>query len=331
MHRHTKTALLAVTTAAAVSGIAVSANYLLTKGLMDIALNRQIPVKSKKGQAKLMGSEEEFTIMEQIAGNADILRDKPHTVINLTAGDGTSLTGHWFEVKNAKRILIAMHGWRSSWCQDFGSIADFWQSQGCSVLYAEQRGQGNSGGDYMSFGLLERFDCLDWIKWVNENTNASLPIYLLGISMGASTVLMASELNLPSNVVGIGADCGFTSPEAIWKHVAQNNLRIPYGLHRRAVEDLCRKKINLSINDYSATQALANCKVPVLFIHGTADSFVPIEMTYQNYKACSAPKRLFVVPDAEHGMSYLVDREGYEKETQQFWETCERRWEEQHE
>ena len=64
---------------------------------------------------------------------------------------------------------------------------------------------------------------------------------------------------------------------------------------------------------------MRECKVPVLFIHGTDDRFVPIEMTYENYKACVSPKRLLVVPGAEHAMSYLIDKESYEKTVKEFW------------
>ena len=75
----------------------------------------------------------------------------------------------------------------------------------------------------------------------------------------------------------------------------------------------------MSTREYSCTDAMRECKVPVLFVHGTDDRFVPVEMTYENYKACTAPKRLLVVPGAEHGVSYLVDQTGYETAVQKFW------------
>jgi len=215
--------------------------------------------------------------------------------------------------------LIAMHGWRSSWSQDFGMIAPFWLESGCAVLFAEQRGQGNSGGEYMGFGLLERFDCLDWIGWVNERTEQKLPLYLGGISMGASTVLMTAGFDLPENVRGIIADCGFTSPRAIWKHVVENRFHLPYGLYSRAANDICKRRIQVPSDAYSTVEALRSCAVPVLLIHGTDDRFVPVEMTYENYKACSSEKQLFIVPGAEHGTSYLVDTAGYETAVRSFW------------
>ncbi|MDD6799331.1 MAG: alpha/beta hydrolase [Firmicutes bacterium] len=238
----------------------------------------------------------------------------------MTACDGINLVGHLRKCENEKRLIIAMHGWRSSWAADFGAISNFWYANGCSVLYAEQRGQGESGGEYMGFGLTERYDCIEWVKWANENGYADIPIYLCGISMGASTVLMAAGLELLENVHGIMADCGYTSPPAIWKHVVEENLHMPFdGIKSAVANDICKKKIQIGTKDYSATEAMRECKVPVIFIHGTDDRFVPIEMTYKNYKACAAPKRLLVVPGAEHGMSYLVDKESYEKASKDFW------------
>ena len=149
--------------------------------------------------------------------------------------------------------------------------------------------------------------------------HAYLPIYLGGVSMGASTVLMASGLDLPGNVVGIVADSGFTSPHAIWKHVVENNLHLPYGIHKAAAEELCRKKLRMKAGAYSTTAALACTDIPVLFIHGTDDRFVPIEMTYENYKACASEKHLLIVPGAEHAMSYVVDKAAYENAIRNFW------------
>ena len=94
---------------------------------------------------------------------------------------------------------------------------------------------------------------------------------------------------------------------------------MPFGLYSKAAKDICEKRIQMSSDSYSTTEALSNCTVPVLFIHGTDDNFVPIEMTYENYKACVSEKRLFVVPGAKHGMSYLVDKDGYETAVKQFW------------
>lgn len=305
--------------AAALAAATETARQAMTGYFVNVALDRQAPPRQLVPDRKISGSHVEEALLQKVERAGQALARKPLTTIAIHSRDGVRLVGHWMSVRNPKRIVIAMHGWRSSWSHDFGLIADFLQDNGCSVLFAEQRGQGSSGGEYMSFGLTERYDCLDWINWANERTGGTLPIYLCGISMGASTVLMAGGLALPENVRGIIADCGYTAPTAIWKHVAEQHLHMYYRACGATANRLAMKKTSVDPNGASCPEALRNCHVPVLFVHGTDDHFVPVEMTYENYKACAAPKRLFIVPGAEHGMSYPTDPRGYEEAVRSFW------------
>ncbi len=322
MKKHEKRFLIAagILTVGAL-GFAAS-SYLLTKKLVQIALERDAAKDTpemKKAKDQLRGYEESEEILEMMQKGKDYLLSAQTETVSIKSYDGTELIGHFYPVENSERVIIAMHGWRSSWIQDFGAIASFWKESRCSVLFCEQRGQGLSGGDYMGFGLMERFDCKEWIRWVKDEKKWNGPIYLAGISMGAATVLMASSLDLPENVRGIMADCAFTSPHAIWKHVVENNLRISYNVHGIIANDLCRRKIQMGPKDFSTVDAVRESKTPTLFIHGSDDHFVPVEMTYENYKSCAAPKRLLIVPGADHGMSYFINKEEYEKAMLRFF------------
>ncbi len=320
MKKITKSILISSAAAATTMAGLAAATFAATKQLMKIALDREMPKSSEKNKAKLTGSKKLVEFAASASEAAVTLEAKGCEEVSIIGPDGVNLVGHWDECPGAKRVIVAMHGWRSSWASDFGAVSSFWSDNGCSVLYAEQRGQNNSGGDYMGFGMLERHDCLEWVKWVNERTDSALPVYLAGVSMGAATVLMASGLPMPENVHGIMADCGFTSPYAIWKHVMEKNLHLSYGIIGRIADDICKKKINLGAKDYSATHALASTNIPVLFIHGSDDHFVPVEMTYENYKACASPKRLLIVPGADHAMSYYEEKDVYEKHMLEFWQ-----------
>lgn len=323
------TAGLLMGTGATVAAAAAvgAASYASAKYMMKVALDRQQPKFPYMEFAKqhISGQKSSTAVQNGIAALRERLETTPHDVVQIESYDGQRLVGHWFQNPNPKRILVAMHGWRSSWAGDFGLIADFWLKNGCSILFAEQRGQGRSGGAYMGFGMMERYDCLEWVKWINTHWGRLLPVYLAGISMGASTVLMASNLPLPDNVCGIMADCGFTSAHDIWKHVSQKNLHIPYPLQEGFANSFCRQKIHMGAKACSTVQCLKQTKVPVLFAHGTQDKFVPVEMTYANYRACGAPKRLMVVPGAGHGMSYYMEKARYEKEMLAFWEDFDKK------
>lgn len=297
-----------------------AATHSASRYMVRLAMDREGPAGLDENIQKVSGSCGDPAVTEMLTRGKLALENAGCETVKTEADDGITLVGHWRPARQPKRILIAMHGWRSCWSRDFGIIADFWEEHGCSVLFAEQRAQGGSGGAYMGFGMLERHDCKKWVQWVCNRT-VELPVYLVGISMGASTVLMTAGMELPKRVRGVIADCGFTSPREIWKHVAEENLHLHYGFYARTADRCCKKKIQLGSGDCSTVDAMKECEVPVLFVHGTDDSFVPIGMTYENYKACAAPKRLLIVPGAEHGMSYCQDRDGYQKAMLDFWQT----------
>lgn len=303
----------------AAAGAAAVSACLTTKFLMKVALDREVPRGLEKAGSLLSGARKDDAFLKSLERAGAELAAQENETVTITARDGVELAGHYIPCRHPRRIIIAMHGWRSSWYKDFGMMADFWEKEQCSVLYAEQRGQNNSGGDYMGFGLTERYDVLEWIRWVTERCGTQIPIYLAGVSMGATTVLMAAGLDLPDNVRGIAGDCGFTSPQAIWKHVANQNLHMTFGLRGIMADSMFRQRLQLSDSRESTVEALKACRTPVLLIHGTEDHFVPVEMTYENYKACAGPKKLFIVPGADHGMSYFIDPKGYEAVIREFW------------
>ena len=320
MKDRTKYILAGAVAAGAVVTAATVAAYSVSNALLHTALDRNEPKAVSRRRERISGGAQWQVVADKMETAARQLRRAGCMRVELIARDGTQLVGHWYENPSARRVVVAMHGWRSSWDQDFGLIAPFLHDNECSVLYAEQRGQRDSGGEMMTFGLLERCDCVDWVEWVTDHT-AELPVYLAGISMGATTVLMAAGLALPERVRGIVADCGFTSPHGIWQHVAERNLHLRYSLCERWVRWLCKRRLRDDLLNLSTLDAMKNCRVPVLFIHGTDDSFVPVEMTYENYKACIAPKQLLIVPGAGHGLSYLTEPTRYRQALLQFWQT----------
>lgn len=298
---------------------AAGLSYAFTDFLMKMALNRKMPKLAENAFDHIAGHITENAFFQKLAETSEKLKKAPSEEISITASDGTRLVGHWIPAEQPERIVIAMHGWRNSWHDTFGMVADSWKRFHCSVLYAEQRGQNKSGGDYMGFGLTERYDCVDWANWAVRTHGHELPIYLAGVSMGATTVLLASELNLPEEVHGIQADCGFTSPNEIWKHVVQDNLHLNYKPVEKLAEFIYRRKTKEPTDRYSTEEALQKTDIPVLFVHGSDDHFVPAAMTMNNYKACASPKSLLIVSGADHGASYFTDQNAYEKAVQRFW------------
>lgn len=301
----------------AVSVTALAA--LTSRILFSVAVKRKTLNVPEKIQDKLSGGLKTDPKTKSILVAADYAKSIETEKIKVTSHDGLSLTGSIYNCDTPKRIIIAMHGWRSSWQVDFGSSIEFYHNQDSLIVLPDQRGQNDSEGEYIGFGVLERHDCLAWINYAIERFGDKLPIYLCGVSMGATTVLMATGFKLPDSVKGIIADCGFTSPRKIWEHVLANNLRIGGKMAYPIVNSICKRKAQFDGEEYSTTDALSTNQKPVLFIHGSSDNFVPLQMTFENYLACNAEKELLIVPGASHGMSYITDTDAYEKAVKDFF------------
>ncbi|MBR1659855.1 MAG: alpha/beta hydrolase [Oscillospiraceae bacterium] len=298
--------------------------YATGKSFVDAALNREQPLLATRISALVNGGKKPDDLSRKAEDAARRTKILPMERVELTAWDGVHLVGHWYGCHDPKRVVIGMHGWRSAWYRDFAGILPFWHEHGCAVLLTEQRAHGESGGDTICFGAKERFDCLDWAEYAAERTGGVLPIWLAGVSMGATTVLLASGLARVSPAVrGVMADCGFISADAIWAHVAKDNFHLPYALFKPLTDRLCIRKTGCGPAEASTTAALKRTRLPVLLVHGEADSFVPPSMSVKNYKSCAGPKRLLLVPGARHGMSYLVDTSSYESAVMDFWSAYE--------
>lgn len=238
----------------------------------------------------------------------------------ITAQDGAELVGRYYHNADGAPVVIMFHGYRSSAVRDGMGAFKVCKECNYNILMVDQRAHRESGGKCITFGVKERYDCLDWIRCVIEKCGKDTKIILIGLSMGASTVMMAAGLDLPQNVRGIIADCGYSTPKDIIKQVIKM-LKLPVRLAYPLVRLSAKLYGKFDLESASATEALAKSKVPILLIHGEADNFVPCEMSRVNYEACASEKELFTVPEAGHGMSYLTDVEGYISKFRGFLQT----------
>lgn len=230
--------------------------------------------------------------------------------VKIRSDDGLLLYGEYVPADNPKGTILLAHGYRSNKCLEFGAVFDFYHNKGLNILVVDQRAHGKSEGKYITFGVKESRDMQAWIRYHNENIGL-YPMILSGLSMGASTMLYLADAELPDNVRGIIADCGFTSPKEIIATVYRRTIHLPAGPSLWAADLFARMLAGFSLTEKDTTKSLANSKLPVLMVHGAADGFVPCEMTRQGYDACTGKKKLLLVEGADHGVSFLVDRSRY--------------------
>jgi len=231
--------------------------------------------------------------------------------------DGLKLHGLWIPAEESKATVILFHGYRSTPLCDFSMILSFYHSLGLNLLLADQRAHGLSEGKYITFGIREHEDALGWIDYHNAHFG-DIPVFLGGMSMGATTVLMAAGRELPGNVRGISADCGFTSPYEILAEV-MHGMHVPAFPLLPAAGLFTRLLAGFGLKEYSTLQAMETCRLPVLLIHGLADDFVPCDMSRRAYRACKADKKLLLAEGAGHGTSFLFDRERIQSALENFF------------
>lgn len=242
--------------------------------------------------------------------------------IYIKSYDGTSLYGRYYHTKDGAPLQILFHGYRGGAIRDFCGGLLLALKSGFNVILVDERSHGKSDGNTITFGIKERRDAFCWVKYANNRFGDTCPIILTGISMGGATVLMASDLDLPENVVGIIADCPYSSPKEIIMHFC-GSFKIPPKLIYpfTYLGALIFGRFNL--HGASAYKSVQNTNIPILIIHGENDSLVPCSMSNKIFDVCKSEKKfLHTFKDAEHGMSYIVDNEKYESAYNDFVALC---------
>lgn len=258
--------------------------------------------------------------------------------IYIQSEDGLKLHARLMDQSGAKGTVLMFHGYRTHPEVDFSASSHVYYECGNRIVHIDQRAAGESEGKYIGFGVLESRDCCLWVQYIANRFGTDQKIILAGLSMGASTVLMATahhedrrvrincspeepmevSMTLPKNVTGIVADSAFSSPYDIIKKRIRTTYHCNGRLLTIAIGIWSRMLAHYSLKELSVPDVMKHNTIPVLLVHGTEDSNVPVEMTVKIAENCQAPKQVLLVKGAEHGTGYLVDNEAYKKALQEF-------------
>lgn len=255
-------------------------------------------------------------VKRDMRGMIDELASYPYEEVSILSHDGKKLFGRYYHVADGAPVEIQCHGYRGAALRDFCGGAKLARALGHNILLIDQRGSGKSEGGCTSFGILERYDVLGWAKYV-ANRFPEAKLYLVGISMGAATVLMCRELPLPENVVGIIADCPYDTPENIIRKVV-SGLGFPIDATMLMERGAARLFGGFSLRAADALRAVGKGGVPVLLLHGEDDTFVPCSMSRNIANAATGDLTLLTFPHADHGLSFTSDPDRYQNAIRDF-------------
>ena len=206
--------------------------------------------------------------------------------------------------ESTDKWAIVVHGYGGKG-EQMSAKAKYFYEMGYNVLVPDLRGHGKSEGKYIGMGWDDRLDIIEWINKIVDD-NPSSKIVLHGTSMGASTVLMVSGEKLPSNVKAIVSDCAYTSAWDVFSYELKNYLNIDSFPVINLSSMVTKIRAGYSLKEASALEQVKKSTVPILYIHGDSDKFVPYNMMKQLYNATTSPKEMLTVEGAKHANSDLV-------------------------
>lgn len=277
---------------------------------------------AKTERTKEMSGTDWDRYMPKIAKWKEWMLEQPYEDVYIQSDDGLKLHGTYFTGEGKpEKVVIGFHGYTSEGVSGFIGLSNYYLPRGYGMLLVDQRAHGKSEGKYIGFGCLDRRDALRWIEYMRERLGEGCQILLHGTSMGGATVLMASGLELPSCVKGIVSDCAFTSAWDVFTHVLKNEYHLPARPIMETADQMVKARAGYSLRECNATEEVKKASVPILFIHGDADSFVPCWMCEEIYANCASRKEKLIVHGAGHCESHYMATEEVENKLTEFLES----------
>lgn len=245
-------------------------------------------------------------------------REQPFEELSLTSFDGIDLKGYYLPAeKPTNKFVVFAHGYLGH-AFDMGLFGEYYYKElGYNLFTPDLRGHGESGGDYYGFGWHDRLDIVDWLDMlVEESPDAEIVLH--GLSMGASTMLMASGEELPSNVKVVIADSPYTSVYDLFAYQLERMYHIPDQFVLPSMSVVTNLRAGYTLQEASTLEQVKKSTTPTLYIHGAGDTFVPTQMTDTLAKQTNSPHRVVTFPDANHGESIVIHRDQYLQEITSF-------------
>lgn len=238
----------------------------------------------------------------------------------LTSHDGLKLSGYYLPAsKPTNKLVILTHGYLGH-AKQMGLYGQYYyEDLGYNIFMPDARGHGESGGDYYGFGWPDRLDLIDWTALLVDELGPDTEVVYHGLSMGAATVLMASgEKEIPRQVKAIIADSPYKSVYQLFSYQMSRMFYLPAFPLLDSTSLLTKVRAGYSFRSASALKKVEKTNVPILYIHGEADTFVPTKMAEELYEHTSSEAELLLIPGANHGEAFALAEDKYKKRVNQF-------------
>ncbi len=228
--------------------------------------------------------------------------------------DGIKLKGFYFPAKEDSKVtIICSHGHKSTCFNDFAGILPFFNHKNYNVLFTVSRAHLGSEGKYMTLGKKESKDLVRWTEFIDDQ-NPGQNIFIYGASLGAVNAMILTGLDyIPSSIKGVVSDSGYSRAYDFLLYQMRHEYKLsPYPTI--PIANWFAKRIaKVNFKKPSPIESVKESTLPILFIHGNKDQFVPTYMGDACYRACSSPKKLLTIDNASHMQAYFINPEKYEE------------------
>lgn len=285
---------------------------LLTAAWITTHAFSQITQKKVKSYEQIFENMERTGVYSRSKFEALMKRE-----VQVTSQDGLMLSGYVLENDpDAKRWMIIVHGYTDS-LHVSAQFASMFEQQGFNVLLVDQRRHGKSEGEFTTYGYQEKYDIDTWVQWLVDHHGEDTIIGLHGQSLGGGTVLEYLSI-AKKNVKFIIADCPYSDLTELIRYQLNVLNHLPSFPFLRLIDDRLARKAGFRLHQVSPISTVEQSSLPVLFIHGTKDRYVPTYMSEAMYTAKPEPKQLLLIEGAVHANAYSVDPQRYTKVVKQF-------------
>lgn len=223
---------------------------------------------------------------------------------------GEGLVGYLMKAETESDVYcLGVHGYRVTGKIEFCGFAQYYLKHGVNMFFIDHTASGESDGTYCTFGYRETQDCLKWIDYMKETFGKDIKIILHGVSMGAATVdMLCGSGKLPDNVKMAVADCGYSSGTEMFREKFGSVKILP-----ALVDKITKLRFGFGFDDINPVESVKNAEIPMLFVHGSGDTFVPYKMSFDVYGACnSQDKEILIIEGANHAQSWVDGQDKYE-------------------
>src|SRR5690625_4250867 len=239
----------------------------------------------------------------------DWTREQAFEQVEMTSFDGLTLQGYYLPAKvPTNKTVVFAHGYLGN-AFDMGLFGEYYYEQlGYNIFTPDLRGHGKSEGDYIGFGWHDRLDLIDWMNLLIDKNGSDSEIVMHGLSMGAATVLMTSGEELPLNVKAIIADSPYTSVYDLFAYQMKRMYHLPDKPILPTTSVVTNQRAGYSLTEASALDQVQKATVPILYIAGEADTFVPTDMSHELHEHTKSTSEIVTYPGANHGESIVLFR-----------------------